>query len=445
MPLADKLQRVALVAYEFPPVQSGQAIRWYYLANGLAAAGVEVDVVAPDFPGLPPSEGPFHPRVRIERTFAGPFVGLSNRLAARVRGSRGRVAVPGPGARGKDGARGEGLAGKAYRAGRKILNNVLYPDVRSEWYPFAARRLYRVLRAGKHDCIVASHEPGVDAFLALRAGRRHGLPVVLDLGDPFVTPLAPAWRRRLDALVERRLCSACAAVVVTCEAMRAHLAAAGLPPDRIHVVPQGAPQAGPGISLEQAVGEENATLVRSRFTLVFTGTFYRGFRSPEALVRAVARMPGDEVLLAVAGQNDPWHGLLASLGRRVLDLGGLPHRSCLALQRAAAVLVNVGNSQPEQVPGKLYEYLGAGRPILHLGSDDAGARLLSALRRGLASANEPDPAAEALAGLLTQWREGSLDRGFDLAAETVAGHSWAARAESVAEILASASGRGEGG
>lgn len=428
--------RILLVAYEFPPVQSGQAIRWYHLANGLAGLGAEVDVVAPDFPGLPRFAGEFHPGVRVERTFAGPFVGLSNRLAARLGCGAGR---PPEGA-----AAGSGAAEALYRAARSLLNHLLYPDVRSEWYPFARARLMRLVRERAYACVVASHEPGVDILLALRAGGRAQLPVILDLGDPFVTPLAPHWRRRLDAWAERRACAACDAVMVTCPAMRDFLVRErGVAPGRIHVVPQGTPEGeDSGLPLHDLLGARTAALMRDRMSFVFTGNFYRDFRNPEALAAALATLPTGDILFLVAGRNEQYANLFSALGESAVLLGSIPHQACTALQRAATVLVDIGNTQPLQVPGKLFEYLSAGRPILHVGSGDFGARLVEELRRGVAVSNERAAIAAELGRLRRMWKEGRLDAAFDLSPAAVAAHSWKARSESVLALLRQVAGGG---
>ncbi|MDP1166110.1 hypothetical protein, partial [Klebsiella pneumoniae] len=46
--------------------------------------------------------------------------------------------------------------------------------------------------------------------------------------------------------------------------------------------------------------------------------------------------------------------------------GKKSHFECLELQRKADVLVNIGNVQSYQIPGKIYEYLGAEKAILHI-------------------------------------------------------------------------------
>src|SRR5690606_3006133 len=93
------------------------------------------------------------------------------------------------------------LLSRAYGVARDMLNHVIYPDVRSEWYFFARKKLRLLLATNKYDFIVSSHEPFVDIFLGFFI-RKKGIPWIVDLGDPLLTPYSPYWRRAIDLRVE---------------------------------------------------------------------------------------------------------------------------------------------------------------------------------------------------------------------------------------------------
>ncbi|MGO1719404.1 MAG: hypothetical protein ACTHZI_04340, partial [Luteimonas sp.] len=95
------------------------------------------------------------------------------------------------------------------------------------------------------------------------------------------------------------------------------------------------------------------------------------------------------------------------------------------LQRRADVLVNVANDDMTQVPGKFYEYLGSGRPILHLGNGtDPTADMIGRLGRGWVCSNEPDAIGALLGKLADSQARGSLDHGLSLDAGDVEEFSW---------------------
>ena len=80
--------RLLIVAYDFPPIPSPQALRWAYLSAELVRLGHEVHVLAPDVSGYGPGGLPSTDGVHLHRVFPGPIA------FARRRG-RGRRADPG--------------------------------------------------------------------------------------------------------------------------------------------------------------------------------------------------------------------------------------------------------------------------------------------------------------------------------------------------------------
>ncbi len=424
-PRADHELRLLLIAYEFPPVLAAQSLRWYYLANGLAARGARVDVLTPAFTAFAGHEAfPFHPRVRALRTWPGPFVALTQRLARGLSGAAtpvaaaSAVAVP-------------SFALRLYAAVRKVLDNLLFPDVRSEWYPFARRRLAGLLRDGAYDLLISSHEPGVDLLLGAWAQRRFRLPWLVDLADPLLSTYTPRWRRWLDKRVERMCLSRADGVLVTTDRLVAVLCQRhALDADKFHVIPQGFPaaQLAPSPPLAQSSGDN--------MQLLFTGTFYRDFRHPQALADALRQLAAEDIAFSVVGDNTDFAALFAGIPN-VRFLGKQTHRQCLDWQRQADVLINIGNQQSEQIPGKLFEYLGAGRPILHIqsGEEDAGADLLLSLRAGERVSNDSDSIRLALQGLHRQWRAGALASAYRVDPEQLRAHSWDARSAALEKIL----------
>jgi hypothetical protein len=153
------------------------------------------------------------------------------------------------------------------------------------------------------------------------------------------------------------------------------------------------------------------------------------------LLRAIADTPG--VRLTVATIN-PAPGLLEFAASRPDSfrlLGFIGHLDALHLQRRCDVLVNIANADPVQVPGKVYEYLGATAPILHIGDNpgDAAALLLSEFQAGCWSV-AADQAK--LASLLCDLRDakrahGSLERPGNTRQRIESSFSWASLAASL--------------
>lgn len=418
--------RLLLFAYEFPPVPAAQSLRWYFLANELARLGVEVDVLTPSFSDLWGFRPIFAEGVRVHRCFPGPFVGISAWIASRSHAASGQDAVLAGASPDR-----EPMTIRAYRLARRLLDQLLIPDVRTEWWPFAWQAARRLHAARRYDLVISSHLPGVDLLLGLRARRRWGVPWIADLGDPVVGLYTPRWRRRLDAALEGLVCRRADALLVTAEGAGAPLLERHpFVREKLALIRQGFDHRAESEPLRPDVPASP-----DRFTLVFTGTFYAGFRDPTPLIEALASL--DFAHTIFAGDMGPFQGDLQRLGDRVTLLGRLPHDACLAWQRTATVLLNLGNRQEDQLPGKIYEYLGTGRPILHMagGPCDPIPAFLEGLRRGRGVAATGDEIAASIRDLYRLWCDGTLDQSFDLTRDSVIDYSWAAGAGRIHAIM----------
>lgn len=441
--------KILLIAYEFAPSPSPQSLRWIYLCAELARLGHEVHVLAPDLawdygdglPVLPES-------VQVHRCFAGPVNGYGawrgrKRLRAQDRpqapvrpAANGDAAAP----RVAEELNWKGLLWHAgidlkrwvFRSLSRFLAWVVFPDIRGEWEFWARRHLRRLLKTLRPDVVVSSHEPATTLRLGLLA-RRAGFPWVADIGDPVSAPYTPSrWRRKAMRL-EAEVCRRADRITVTAEPARALFAARHGRTRGIEVISQG---------FDPHRGPPTASGVTPRsdrpLDLLYTGSFY-SFRTGDALVEAVLATPG--VRLSLATMNPP--AAVAAAAERhpetIRLLGFLPHTSVLDLQRQTDVLVNIGNALPDQVPGKIFEYLGAARPVLHLraGEGDAGARVLTETGRGVICENEVAPLTAILAKLARS-EDIPVDFGLDLSPRRVADHSWGSAAARLAAVLESA-------
>lgn len=325
-------------------------------------------------------------------------------------------------------------AGKLNWKGRLVegiqrgLGAILFPDIRAEWNPWARQAVRTLLRRGGIDVLVTSHEPA--SVLALgQEARRVGMAWVADLGDPVAAPYTPPlWRRRALRL-ERAVCDQADHITVTSEATRSLLMARhGVDGSRITVVTQ-------GFDAAFAANTRSRSFSGRPLELLYTGSLY-AFRRIDVLLEAVANVPG--VRLAIASRRLP-RGISVWQERypdRIRLVGAVTHARALELQRAADILVDLGNEAPDQVPGKFYEYLGAGRPILHIGDGkSAAASELSALRRGWICPPQEASISTLLHTLVELNARGRLESDLELGQEVVRNYSWRASAARMAQVL----------
>nr|WP_295382555.1 glycosyltransferase [Pseudoxanthomonas sp.] len=421
--------RFLLIAYEFPPSPSPQSLRWAYLARELVARGHRVKVLTIHLGGETPGLPELPPALETHRTFAGPVRGLLAHLRDR------RQSRPAPASTDN----GHAAAVSPLRPPRSWKQSLseaaqgfaarfVFPDVRGEWFPWARRALIRCLEEFHPDIVISSHEPATSLELGLIAKAR-GYRWIADLGDPVLAPYTPArWHARA-LRVERETCRGADHLIVT------HSGAAGLLANR-HGPRSGVTVISQGHASGSAPPPTDTPFDPRRLELLYTGSFYH-FRKPDDLVAAIAAHPGARLNIASVTVPESLLRAAEALPGQVRLFGFLPHRRILQLQGSADVLINIANDDPGQVPGKLYEYLGSGRPILHIARQhDTSAELIASLRRGWVS----DGSLPSLQRWFDQAIElksaNRLEQGLDLGPESVEGYSWpalAARLEAIAE------------
>ncbi|HXH01575.1 MAG TPA: glycosyltransferase [Xanthomonadaceae bacterium] len=463
--------RILLIAYEFPPSPSPQSLRWTYLVRELALAGHEVHVLTPHLGGEAEGLPELPAEVIVHRTYAGPVRGaLAARRDRHLQLTGGR-----PQAIGEDpiawqmslqefaaaglgklapeelvalnawlctkAALGGGVARPSRYGWKHALSefiqaratDVLFPDIRGEWLWPARRQLRRLLDKLQPDVAIASHEPATSLQLGVIA-RANGVPLLADLGDPVLAAYTPArWRRRALAL-ERQLCAVADHISVTAPASAELLGERHGRREGISLLLQGFD--------DRAFDPRRATPhhghPESPLQLLYTGSFY-GFRRAETLLEAVRAVPGVRLGIATIVAPQSVRDACRESPEQFHLHGFLPHLLAMRMQRRADVLINIANAEAAQVPGKLLEYMGAGRPILHLRSSgaDHGADLLTKTGGALVVGQDVSELTDSLRRLLAAKRSSTLDAQFPPRdAARIGEYGWSRIAARLEAILA---------
>lgn len=406
-------RRLLLLAHDYPPVRSPQAIRASAFAAGLAARGAEVHVLTRTRHGIDAAE----PGIVVHRCSPGPLEAAIDRITALRHRPR-----PG-GDDGHDGAHAApslNWRGRLVQGVRRLADRLVFADGRSLWVHAAARVAKRLLVEARPDAVIAMHEPAAGLQVA-RAAVPADMPLLVDLADPVCAAYTRwPWRGRALALEAWALARA-DVLTVTDPRTSALLARRHPGVTRTGVVlTQGFTPHAPDARREPEGGPRP-------LRLVYTGRLYR-FRPIGPVLEALALVDGVE--LHIAGPEMPREVLAAAAapGSRVRLHGDLEHADALALQSAADVLLCIGNAGMPQTPGKVFEYFGWDIPVLYLcaAGDDPVPALLRDTGRGVASPLERDAIAAALASLRRARDEGRPGLGFDLDPRRVEAWSWEA-------------------
>lgn len=383
--------RILIVSFFFPPANAIGAVRAGKLAQYLLEQGHDVRVLTVRDVHLPEDFETAFPSDRVVRTA---WLDV-NRLPLMLAGNR----RPAPGAK--------GLAGVAARLSGLYRSAVNLPDGQIGWLPWALAAGRRVVRDWRPHLIFATARPFTGLLAAAQLSRVDGgTPFVAELrdlwaGNPYDD--VPPWRLRIDAALERHVLTRAAGLVTISETLAADLRRRYGKP--VVVVMN-------GYDPRDYPQEPAAYPDDNKLRLVHTGMIYPGRRDPSVLFEALRRLgpEAEDVRILFYGRLQ---GNVRNLARRygvehlVETPGPLPYRDSLAAQASADVLLLLMWNDPREegvLTGKLFEYLGARRPILLVGYAGGEAGKLVRERGAGPTLNDPAAIAEQLRRWLDEKR-----------------------------------------
>lgn len=269
--------------------------------------------------------------------------------------------------------RGGPIARGLYTAMRHVLpmSSVRMPDATLGWVPFAIAEGRRLLARETFDAILSSSGPPSSHLVAARLQRGSGLPWIADYRDLWSdnhwdTRIPPF--RWLERRLERAVLRAAGCITTVAPGWAERLSA-------LHDKPADVVYNG-----FDPADYPATTRPGSRFVITYVGTLIRPQQNPEPLFAALAQLARRSNLdLERAGFQIEFLGTapaaIAGLAERhgverwVRLLPAVPYRESLAHQATATVLLFVGWQDPAAgwLSAKLFEYLGARRPILAVG------------------------------------------------------------------------------
>lgn len=287
---------------------------------------------------------------------------------------------------------------------RKIWQN---PDAAASWTGPAVRKALALHAAEPFDVIYATGWPWTSFLVAEQVGRKTGVPFVIDYRDLWKASdaewdHASLWQRLRQPGLERRVLKRAAAVIATTGSFLRMLPQARLPEKQFAITNGFAEDDFPSHQVEGEPG--------SQVRIVYTGVWRTGY-GPDDLYGAVQRLKqsgcaGLDRLEVVTAGFPPGRAREYGIDDIVTELGRVPHAQAIELISSASAVylpVSGGIYEYASIPGKLFEYLGSGRPII--ASALAGSEVASTLEKvgGALRVNPGDAqaVADALAKLCT--------------------------------------------
>lgn len=384
------MMRVLLISYHFPPDAEVGAVRPYQFARLLPEHGIEpwVLTVQTDFIERQEKQGnsvvegvrPEHIiRTPVGQTRRVRFIHFASRLKNKLRPSRADAPTPEIVAENAppqtSDINSEGFL-RSTPFLRLLLAWLWFPDAMAGWREPALEAAEKLLAREKFDAIISTSPPRVVHSIALELARRHNLPWLMDLRDPWYKDVDETNSKMLDRAYER--------LFLPCleRADKIVLNTNRLLVDVVQNYPQAAAKsiAIPNGCSVTATSDETPPV--TQFSIGHYGSVYSK-RDPGPFLRGLRtwldrkKSEGENVPLRVRFVG-PEFGtvpeLIAELNlESVVTLSPpVPRERVRALMAEDYVLLLLANKQPLQIPGKLYEYLAARRRIL-VSADKDGA------------------------------------------------------------------------
>ncbi len=419
-------KKILMLINFFPPAAGGGVYRPLSFVKYLPGLSWEVTVITPragEFWISDPSlEWEIPPEVRVVRTGS-----LSaSRLLNRFSSGSGRNKA----------ARSSGR----FEILRKLGELILLPDTYVGWVPFATRAAAELCSEEKFDLVYSTSPPDSTHLAAGRLSGRFEIPWVVDFRDPWIglylrDPATP-FHRYLHRNMERRAAEA-DLVVVTTDWQREKLLRL-YPSARVEKIPNGYDSG----KFERLKGLKPDP---GRFTFLHTGMLTLGRKSRNFLEglslfmkRTGAGPESLHVIFAGAWEsnNREWVDKLGL--EEVVDFKGhLPHSECVRQEKKSHVLLLIKHDDLRYrglIPGKLYEYIGARRPVLAVVPEGEAGEIVRMLNRGeTASVSDPQDISEKIEKLYNLYLEGKLEDSYSL--EEVPRFSRKAEAEEFNRVL----------
>lgn len=358
-------KKVLVIAYYWPPSGGAGVQRWLKLSKELSRLGHEVHVLTvrtedAHYPHWDDTlVADVAPGIHVHRTSAFNPIAWGKRVL---------------GANANQVASSDLKSKQSWRAGiaMRIRSRLFIPDPRKGWNRSAIRKGREIITEAGIEFVITTSPPNSTHLIGLALQQESGVQWFADFRDPWTDVFYYEQLRhssrsaRKDARYERNTIEAADRLIVVHDRYREMLEKKypEIVPGKIHYLPN-------GYDVED-FAQPASPIASPFFEIVYTGIMAKGYE-PEVVAEAwAAQTVHRPARLTVVG-TAPEEVLteFRAAGMEVQCLGMQPHHVANAWQQRADLLLCLIPAIPgadlAHVPGKIFEYLAAGKPILNIG------------------------------------------------------------------------------
>ncbi len=354
------MKRVLIIAYLFPPCPEIGAQRPYKLAKYLPSFGWEPVILTAKLPGEKPEgfrviETDYKDVVNTikSRIVSNPKKTLHEQLGISVTKNFNHTTWKS-------------------RLIKIVRETIAYPDDKRGWFKYAVKSASEFLDNEKVDAIISTSSPVTSHLIAKKLKQKYRIPWIADLRDLW-TQNPYHNKFSLINFFERRL------EIKTLSEVDAIVTVAFPWIDTFKILHKNKKIFCVTNGFDKDDFPKLPSKLTRKFTITYTGILYNGKRDPSLLFEVLAelnkdnRINRDLIEIRFYGPKEEW--LLVDIKRYNLEgvvgfYGFVPRKEALDRQKESQILLLLlWNNKNEEgfCPAKLYEYFGAGRPIIAIG------------------------------------------------------------------------------
>ncbi|MEY3647340.1 MAG: hypothetical protein RLZ13_222 [Bacteroidota bacterium] len=369
-------KRVLIITYYWPPSGGSGVQRWLKFAKYLPEAGWEPVIFTPENPDFDLQDETLlkeiSPNLEVIRFPIWEPYQLFAKVKKQGKSHPGRILE-------------QKKKGFLEKVAIWLRANLLVPDPRVFWVKPSVQFLNQLLQEGQFQAVITTGPPHSLHLIGLKLKQKHGIPWLADFRDPWsqwefldTLPMLSFIRRRHEALEGKVLQQADGVVTISPTFQRDLEKLSGR---KIDLITNGYDPA------DIPSDFQPRPKLAKRLHLVYTGII-DAIRNPLPLMQALKaefEVGGEEVSWTFVGKvseqvqqqvdTDPW------LQAHIHFAGYVPHHQVFefyANTDALVLILTDTKNAKGNIPGKLFEYLATGLPVLALGDPQGdSATLLS--------------------------------------------------------------------
>jgi glycosyltransferase involved in cell wall biosynthesis len=385
------LKKVLVVAYHYPPLGGGGVFRTLKLTKYLPEFGYQPYVLTVKNPMYgtrdPTLLKEIPPEVKIFRTFS-----FEHRIL------------------------------RAPRLLKIDLKWFYIPDENIGWLPFAVSAGAKIVKKENIDLIYATSPPWTSLLIGFLLKKKTKRPLVIDFRDPWTdnpfTTYPTKIHESVETKMEEKILKLADHIITTTEPMA------------LNLIDKHPFTKGKCTTITNGFDPEDFKNLRryghgERFTITYVGRLY-GLRSSRYFLTAIKELIEEKealrrsvqaLLVGHSGKETKELVKEFKLHDTVKLVGYLAHKRTLEFMINSDVLLLLIATEeaidekigPPMVPGKLYEYLAAKRPILALIPEGAAADIIRSTKSGIVvPPKDINSTKQAILKFFQEWKRGSL-------------------------------------